>query len=106
MTAHEQEYVGVFGRAIVRFGGSFHSVVWRAIDGEVGAKLYPAYEPLSDEAAFRAAQRFVHDGVRPGEGSRSFRTPTLRGLMPATCSQACHVIAVEELRAVEQGREW
>jgi len=79
---HDPEFSGVYGRAVVRFGGSFHSVVWRAVDGEVGAKLYPAYEPLSDEAAFTAAQRFIHEGLRPGEedlpgeGSRSFRTPT------------------------------
>jgi hypothetical protein len=80
MTATEQEYAGPFGRAVVRFGGSFHSVTWRGADGEVGAKLYPAYAALADEQAFAAAQEYVHHGVRPGEGGRAYRTPTLRGM--------------------------
>jgi hypothetical protein len=82
-TLQDIEFAGPHGRAIVRFAGTFHSVVWRAADeSEVGAKLYPAYDAGSEPAAIQAALEYVHRGLRPAAGARSYRRITKRGLQP------------------------
>lgn len=84
-TLKDVEFAGPHGRAVVRFAGTFHSVVWRSPDeSEVGAKIFPAYEEGSEPAAIQAALEFVHYNLRPSAGSRSYRRITRRGLQPVS----------------------
>ena len=76
------EFAGPFGRAIVRLGGSFHSLVWRDGAGGIAAKLYPAYDRNGEAQAIADAIKCVHHNVPPAPGARSMRKITRRGLAP------------------------
>jgi hypothetical protein len=65
------EFAGPFGRAIVRLGGSFHSLVWRDGAGGIAAKLYPAYDRNGEAQAIADAIKCVHHNVPPAPGARS-----------------------------------
>jgi hypothetical protein len=95
----EAEFVGVFGRAIVRYADRFHSVTWWSPDRrEIGVKLAPSYAPGAQWECISQALAWCHNGKRPDNGS--YRTPTLQG-MPCVSDDA-----IAELRAVEQSPTW